>query len=70
MNYSNLDVLDIMQNHRHNMRNILSGEPTKETLEAWRLNDVKYDFLSNYYVNKENTDDDFTFDFKSEVNLK
>jgi hypothetical protein len=51
------------------LRNNLSGSPSAATLAAWRLQDTKYAMLMDYYA-RQDGDDDFTFDFSSEVRRK
>ena len=69
MRYSNLEALDIMINHIQNLRRSLPGEPSPETLAAWRLEDARRQMLRDYYAQQEDPDD-FTFSFSSEVNPK
>lgn len=73
MRYSNLEALDIMINHIQNLRRSLPGEPSPETLAAWRLEDERRQMLRDYYAQQEaatDDDNDFTFDFTSEVKRK
>jgi hypothetical protein len=44
--------------------------PSAATLAAWRLEDARHEMLSNFYASQEADDDDFTFDFTSEVKRK
>ena len=64
------DVLDIMMKHTQNLRRSLSGEPSAATLAAWRLWDVRYEMLRNLYDSQEADDDNFAFEFISEVKRK
>ena len=65
----NIDVIDMMTKHTQDLRRSLSGKPSASTLAAWRLEDERRQMLSDYYARQE-SDDDFTFDFTSEVKLK
>ena len=62
-----MDNFEMMMKHIQDLRNSLSGEPSAATLAAWRLQDTKYAMLMDYYARQ---DDDFTFDFSSEVKRK
>jgi hypothetical protein len=44
--------------------------PSAATLAAWRLEDAQHEMLSNFYANQEADDNNFTFDFTSEVKRK
>lgn len=66
MNYSKVEVIEMMRKHTQDLRRSLSGEPSEATLAAWRLNDAKYKMLLDYYTQQED-DDDFTVNFTSEV---
>ena len=62
-----MDNFEMMMKHIQDLRNSLSGEPSAATLAAWRLQDTKQAMLMDYYARQ---DDDFTFDFSSEVKRK
>ena len=64
-----MDNFEMMMKHIQDLRSSLSGTPSAATLAAWRLQDAKYAMLMDYYARQEN-DDDFTFDFSSEVKRK
>ena len=69
MNYSNLDIMDMMMKHTQDLRRSIPN-PSAATLAAWRLEDSRHEMLSNLYASQEADDDDFTFDFTSEVKRK
>ena len=69
MNYSNLDIMDMMMKHTQDLRRRIHN-PSAATLAAWRLEDAQHEMLSNFYASQEADDDDFTFDFTSEVKRK
>ena len=62
-----MDNFEVMMKHIQDLRHSLSGTPSAATLAAWRLQDAKYAMLMDYYAQQ---DDDFTFDFSSEVKRK
>ena len=64
-----MDNFEMMMKHIQDLRNSLSGEPSAATFAAWRLQDTKYAMLMDYYA-RQDGDDDFTFDFSSEVRSK
>ena len=65
----NYDTYKMMLNHIQNLRSSLSGEPSANTLAAWRLEDTSHATLLDYYAQQDD-DDAFTFDFSSEVKRK
>lgn len=65
----NYDTYKMMLNHIQNLRSSLSGEPSANTLAAWRLEDTSHAMLLDYYAQQDD-DDTFTFDFSSEVKQK
>lgn len=65
----NYETYKMMLNHIQNLRNSLSGEPSADTLAAWRLDDASHAMLLDYYARQED-DDSFAFDFTSEVKRK
>ena len=70
MNYSNLDIMDMMMKHTQDLRRGLSGEQSAATLATWHLEDARHEMLRDYYARQEEDDDSFTFDFTSEVKRK
>ena len=62
-----MDNFEMMMKHIQDLRRSLSGTLSAATLAAWRLQDAKYAMLMDYYAQQ---DDDFTFDFTSEVKRK
>ena len=64
-----MDNFEMMMKHIQDLRNSLSGTPSAATLAAWRLQDTKYAMLMDYYA-RQDGNDDFTFDFSSEVKRK
>ena len=66
----NIEIFDMMMKHTQNLRRSLSGEPSAATFAAWHLEDARREMLRDFYARQEEDDDDFTFDFTSEVKLK
>ena len=62
-----MDNFEMIMKHTQDLRNSLSGSPSAATLAAWRLEDTSHAMLLDYYARQ---DDDFTFDFSSEVKRK
>ena len=69
MNYSNLDIMDMMMKHTQDLRQSIPNPPAA-TLAAWHLDDARHEMLRDYYARQEDDDDGFTFEFTSEVKRK
>ena len=67
MSYSKMDIINMIIRHTQSLRRSLSGEPSAATLAAWRLEDERNELVQDYYASQEEDDDEFTFDFTSEV---
>ena len=69
LSMDNIDIIDMMTKHTQDLRRSIPN-PSAATLSAWRLEDARHEMLSNFYASQEADDDDFTFDFTSEVKRK
>ena len=56
-----MDTIDMMMKHIQDLRRSIPGKPSAATLAAWHLEDIRHD---------RQDEDDFTFDFTSEVKQK
>ena len=65
----NIDIIDMMTKHTQDLRSTITDAPSAATLAAWRLQDTRHAMLMDYYA-RQDGDDDFTFDFSSEVKRK
>ena len=69
MNYSNLEIMDMMMKHTQDLRQSIPN-PSAATLAAWRLDDTSHAMMLDYYARQEDDNDGFTFEFTSEVKRK
>lgn len=61
MDYSNFEVLDMMEERTQALRKSLPEPPSEETLAAWKLEETRRKLLRDYY-----DEEDFTVYFTSE----
>lgn len=64
----NSEILQQMVDHTQNLRNSIPGNPSPETLAAWRFEDMKREALIRYYQQQEIEEPTITL--KSEVRVK
>ena len=64
------DIIDILVKRTQTLRRSISGEPSMATHAAWRLEDARHEQLRGIYASQEADDDEFTFNFTSEVKRK
>ena len=60
---------ELIQRHIRNLRRQIPN-PSKETLAAWDLEDQRADIMRRYFDQKDESGDDFSFGFTSEVKIK
>ena len=65
-----IDIIDMLVKRAQALRRSISGEPSAEDLAAQRLEDIRHETLRGIYANQEADDDEFTFNFTSEVKQK
>lgn len=64
----NSETLQLMADRIQNLRNSIPGNPSPETLAAWRFEDMKREALIRYYQQQEIEEPTITL--KSEVRVK
>ena len=71
MNYSNFELLEMQIRHTQELRRCLGGEPSADTLAAWRLDEARNEIMRRYYARQEaGVEEAPHFTFTSEVKLK